>query len=480
MSLNDPQWGKRDDDDKRPQNNQDGPPDLDAIWQNINSRLNEMFGDKGSGNKRPPSGKGPKVPNFSLSHGGVVWIILIAILLWGASGFYIVDEGYRGVVTRFGKYTETTLPGLKWHIPVPVETVDVVPFTPVRSITIGYRNDISNRVDSEATMLTADENIIDILFVVQYDLHSSEAYVFNNRDPDQIVAFVAETAIREVIGKYGMDDALYRNREAIATDTRKLMQLMLDNYGTGETRDVSVEDIELAAELEEKSGAATTIEGAESDKAAGTETPATPTVVPTEPKPKPEPVPFIPENLEDKGTGINIIQVALQSIQPPDRVQAAFDDAVKAGQDQERMINEGEAYYNDVVPRADGVASRLVQEAEGYSQEVMNRAQGDASRFEQLYTEYRKAPDVTRNRLYLDTMQTVFANTNKVILDQQGGNNLLFLPLDKLMEASGAPPAAAATTPQSSYTTSGTTTSTTTTNTGVNRNDRDAFRNRER
>lgn len=474
MSLNDPQWGKRDDEKKRPQDNQDGPPDLDAIWQNINNRLNEMFGDKGSNNNRPPSGKKPKMPNVSLSHGSAVWIIIIALLLWGASGFYMVDEGSRGVVTQFGRYTQTTSPGLQWHLPFPIENVDVVPFSPVRSITIGYRNDISNRVDRESTMLTADENIIDILFVVQYDLHSAEAYVFNNRDPDQIVQFVAETAIREVIGKYGMDDALYRNREAIATDTRKLMQLMLDNYGTGETRDVSVDNIELTATAEGDNSASTTESAGENPQSGDlVVTPPPPT------EPKPESDPFIPENLEDKGTGINVIQVALQSIQPPDRVQAAFDDAVKAGQDQERMINEGEAYYNDVVPRADGIASRLVEEAEGYSQEVMSRAKGDASRFEQLFGEYRKAPEVTRNRLYLDAMQTVFANTSKIVIDQKGGNNLIFLPLDKLMEMSVSPKTVE-TAQQAPYTPSTASSSPTAASTGVNRNDRDAFRNRER
>ncbi|MDR1529979.1 MAG: FtsH protease activity modulator HflK [Burkholderiales bacterium] len=469
MSFNDPQWGKRDD-DKRPQNDQEGPPDLDVIWQNINRRLNEMFGEKGKngGNGRyPPSGNRPRIPGFSLSHGGVAWIIAAAILLWGASGLYKVDEGSRGVVTRFGKYMETTTSGLRWHLPFPIEDVDIVPFTPVRSITIGYRGDLANRIDREATMLTADENIIDILFVVQYDLHSAEAYVFNNRDPDIIVSFVAETAIREVIGKYGMDDALYRNREAIATDTRRLMQLMLDNYGTGETKDISVKDIDLAVVAEENNE--TTDGETSAAKLKVTDDAATNAPVTSSPT-------VIAENLEDKGTGINVIQVALQSIQPPDRVQAAFDDAVKAGQDQERMINEGEAYYNDVVPRADGIASRLLEEAGGYSQEIINRSKGDARRFEQLFAEYKKAPEVTRNRLYLDTMQTVFANTSKVILDQKGGNNLIFLPLDKLMEMSGAQQQSQTTVPVSVTPQTSDSSSTT----SYNRNDRDALRNRDR
>lgn len=367
MSFNDPQWGKRDD-DRRP-NDQDGPPDLDAIWQNLNKRLNDMFGEGGrNGNRGEPPTRRAGIPNLPGS--GLIWIVLIVIGLWLASGLYIVDEGSRGVVTRFGKYTVTTNPGLQWHFPFPVETVEVVPFTQVQVITIGYRNDVSNRIDREATMLTDDENIIDILFAVQYILKSADDYVFKNRDPNTIVSFVAETAIREIVGKNKMDDALYVNREQIAVQTQNLMQKMLDEYHTG----------------------------------------------------------------------VLVQQVTLQSIQPPDRVQAAFADAVKAGQDRDRMRNEGEAYANNVVPRAKGVAARLLEEANGYAAEVVQRAEGDASRFTQLYNEYRKAPEVTRNRLYLDTMQNVFENTSKVIVDQKSGNNLIFLPLDKLMEKAKTAP----------------------------------------
>ncbi len=365
MSLNDPQWGKKDG-DKRPPPGQDGPPDLDAIWQNVNRRLNEMFGGKDGGSRRPPSGNGPRMP--SLPGGSGAWIVGLVVALWLASGFYIVDEGSRGVVTRFGKYVETRQPGLQWHLPFPVERAEVVPFSQVQVKTIGYRGDVSNRIDREATMLTDDENIIDILFAVQYDLHSAEDFVFRNRDPDMIVGFVAETAIREIVGKNKMDDALYVNREQIATQTKALMQQMLDNYATG----------------------------------------------------------------------VRVQQVTLQSIQPPDRVQAAFADAVKAGQDRDRMKNEGEAYANDVVPRARGVASRLREEAVGYAGEIVRRAEGDAQRFSQLLFEYKKAPEVTRNRLYLDTMQSVMTNTGKVVIDQHNSNNLLYLPLDQLLQQSAA------------------------------------------
>src|SRR5689334_8690685 len=220
MSLNDPQWGKR---------GSGGPPDLDEIWRNVNRRINGLFG-----RRTTPSDPGPgggKRPMLPLS--GVGILAALVLLVWLASGFYIVDEGRRGVVTRFGKFTETTQPGPRWHLPFPVESVEVVDFSQVKTIEIGYRNTTRNKKDEEATMLTDDENIIDVMFAVQYNLKSAEDYVFNNRKPDQIVAFVAESAIREVVGRSKMDFALYEGRQKIANDTQTLMQGMLDRYRTG-------------------------------------------------------------------------------------------------------------------------------------------------------------------------------------------------------------------------------------------------------
>jgi membrane protease subunit HflK len=294
------------------------------------------------------------------------------LLVWLASGFYIVDEGRRGVVTRFGKYTETTSPGPRWHLPYPVEAVELVDFSQVKTVEIGYRNSTANKNAKEATMLTEDENIIDIQFAVQYKLsetpNSAEQYVFNNRKPDEMVKFVAESAIREIVGKAKMDFALYEGREQIAQQTRDLMQKSMDRYKTG----------------------------------------------------------------------VYIQKVTLQSVQPPDKVQAAFDDAVKAGQDRVRLVNEGQAYANDVIPRARGTASRLMEEANGYNTEVTQRAEGDASRFKSILTEYARAPGVTRDRLYLDMMQSVLTNSSKVLIDQKTGANLLQLPLDKLLQQSAA------------------------------------------
>ena len=358
MSLNDPQWGKR--------GGGGGPPDLDEIWRNVNRRMSELFGRKTGNEETPPDGGSPIKSKWPL--GGAGLLVALVLAVWLASGFYIVDEGRRGVVTRFGKYTETTQPGPRWHLPFPVEAVELVDFSQVKTIEIGYRNTPKNKVDKEAVMLTDDENIIDIQFAVQYNLKNAEDYVFKNRRPDQIAQFVAESAIREVVGKSKMDFALYEGREQIAKQTEQLMQQMLDRYGTG----------------------------------------------------------------------IFVQKVTLQSVQPPDKVQAAFDDAVKAGQDRERLKNEGQAYANDVVPRARGMASRLNEEASGYKTEVVQRAEGDASRFRDILTEYQKAPGVTRDRLYLDMMQSVLGNSSKVLIDQKSGSNLLNLPLDRLLQQGAA------------------------------------------
>lgn len=351
--ANEPQWGK---------GGNDGPPDLDELWRRFNQRLSGMFGGKG--------GKGGSGNASSGGSGlGIGLIVGVVFLLWVASGFYIVDAGERGVVTRFGRFVETTQPGPRWHIPYPIEAVKVVNIDQVRTVEVGYRGTVKNKVPDESLMLTDDENIIDLQFAVQYTLKDPEDYVFNNRSPDDAVMQVAETAIREIVGKNKMDYVLYEGRADIAAQATHLMQRILDRYKTG----------------------------------------------------------------------ISISKVTMQNAQPPEQVQAAFDDAVKAGQDRERLKNEGQAYANDVVPRAKGMAARLLQEADGYRQRVIDTAEGDASRFSQILAEYNKAPAVTRERMYLDTMQQILSSTTKVMVDQKsGGSNLLYLPLDKLMEKNAA------------------------------------------
>jgi membrane protease subunit HflK len=354
MGLNDPQWGNK---------NRGGPPDLEEVMRKINRKIESLFGKSGGG--APKGGSGGSFGGFANSIG---LIVLIVVLIWIASGFYIVDASQRGVVLRFGKQVEITDAGPRWHFPYPIETVEVVNLSQVRTVEVGYRDNVKNKMLKESLMLTDDENIIDIQFAVQYFLKDPAEFLFNNRMPDdrEIVRQVAETAIREVVGRSKMDFVLYEGREQVAASTTKLIQDILDRYKAG----------------------------------------------------------------------IIISKVTMQNAQPPEQVQAAFDDAVKAGQDRERQKNEGQAYANDVVPRAKGAAARLMQEADGYKQRVIADAEGDASRFKQILVEYEKAPQVTRERMYQDMKQQILTSTSKVIVDQKsGGGNLLYLPLDKLIQS---------------------------------------------
>ena len=373
MSLNDPQWGRggaggsdgERDGPKRP-GGQGGPPDLDELWRDFNRRLNNLFGKRGSGGRGDSGGGGGFQPDAKGAGLGVLAIIGAAFLIWLGSGFYIVQEGQVGVVTTFGRYTESTTPGFRWRGPWPIQAHEIVDVLSLRTLEIGARG----RTDrlKEALMLTDDENIVDIHFTVQYRIkegpNGARDFLFNSRDPTEAVTQTAESAMREVVGRKLMDSVLYESRQEIADQVRSRMQEMLDRYGTG----------------------------------------------------------------------ILVSAVAIQNAQPPEQVQAAFDDAVKASQDRERQINEGQAYANDVVPKSRGLASRLTQEAEGYRTRVVETAQGDASRFRQVLTEYNKAPAVTRDRMYLETMQQIFTNTTKVMVDTRSGNQLLYLPFDRLLQ----------------------------------------------
>jgi modulator of FtsH protease HflK len=357
MGLNDPQWGKK---------NNSGPPDLEELLRNFNNKIESLLGGRGGkGDGGAPGSGGGRGPAFGMGAGLIATIV---VLLWGASGFYIVDASQRGVVLRFGHYVETTQPGPRWHLPYPIESAEVVNISQVRTVEIGYRDNVKSKILKESLMLTADENIIDIQFAVQYFLKDPGDYLFNNRAPDENVRQAAETAIREIVGKNKMNFVLYEGREQVAASTTKLIQDILDRYKSG----------------------------------------------------------------------ILVSKVTMQNAQPPEQVQAAFDDAVKAGQDRERQKNEGQAYANDVIPRAKGAAARLMEESEGYRQRVIVSAEGDASRFKQVLVEYEKSPVVTRERLYIDMMQQVLTNSSKVMVDQKAGSNLLYLPLDKLIQSTNA------------------------------------------
>mgnify|MGYP003334213871 FL=1 len=349
--------------------NQDGPPDLDELFKDLRNKLGGILGQKkarndGGGGDQPP--RNAPISGDSIPIGP---IILIILLIWMATGFYIVDQGSRGVGLRVGKNTEITQPGPRWHIPYPVETVEVVNQEQVRTIEVGYRSSSSGVASQElreSLMLTGDENIIDLQFAVQYNLKSVQDFLFYNRSAENSVRGAAETAIREIVGKSEMDFVLYEGREEIAFKTKTLMQDILDRYQTG----------------------------------------------------------------------INVTSVTMQNAQPPEQVQAAFDDAVKAKQDQERQKNEGQAYANDVVPKARGSASRLIEEANGYKVSIENEATGNASRFEQIMFEYNRAPEVTKKRLFLEAQEEILSSVTKIIVDQKDSNSLLYLPLDKLINQS--------------------------------------------
>lgn len=350
-------------------NNQDqGPPDLDELLNDLGKKIGRLFGRKESTQKNSKPNNGgsqSKTPQDQLP---VTTIMLIIALIWAATGFYIVDQGSRGVVLRFGKNTEVTMPGPRWHIPFPVESVEVVNLEQVRTLEVGYRSSGNSVARSkelrESLMLTDDENIIDLQFAVQYNLKSAENFLFNNRSADASVRGAAESAIREIVGKSKMDFALYEGREEIAVKAKKLMQEILDRYDTG----------------------------------------------------------------------INVTSVTMQNAQPPEQVQASFDDAVKAKQDLERQKNEGQAYANDIIPKAKGAASRLTSEAQGYRVKVESEAKGNASRFEQILTQYNRAPEVMRDRIYIEAQEQILSNISKVIVDQKNSNSLLYLPLDKLIQ----------------------------------------------
>ena len=366
MALNDPNWGRGGSRGPQgPSGGNQGPPDLDELWRSFNRRLSDLFG-RGRGGGGDFGGP-PEPPSARRLGGGAIVLILLVLVVWIASGFYIVVEGQRGVVLSFGKFSKETLPGLSWRWPWPIQSHEIVNISQVRTLEVGYRNNVRTKVLKESLMLTDDENIVDLQFAVQYILNDPKAYLFNTRRPDDTAMQIAETSMREIIGKSKMDAILYESREEIALKATKLMQEIHDRYGTG----------------------------------------------------------------------ILMSAVTIQAAQPPEQVQAAFDDAVKAGQDRERLKNEGQAYANDVIPRARGAAARLTQEAEGYKARVVANAEGEASRFRQVLTEYSKAPAITRERIYIETLQSVLSSTSKILVDTRASGNLLYLPLDKLMQQAG-------------------------------------------
>jgi membrane protease subunit HflK len=337
-------WNQPGGDNKDPWGggNRKGPPDLDEVFKKLTDKLSAGFGNK----KGDGGGTG---------RGGIAGIMGLAILgfiIWVASGFYIVSEGERGIVLRFGKYQSVTNPGPHWHIPTPFEAVEMVDMEQVREFT------------HRASMLTQDENIVDIELAVQYLINDPVNFTFRVRSPEATLNDAVQSALREAVGKREMDYVLKEGRPQVAADTKTVTQAMLDMYHSG----------------------------------------------------------------------LLVTTVNLQQAQPPEEVQGAFYDAIKAREDNVRFINEAEAYSNGIIPRARGEAARVLEEATAYEAKISARAEGDASRFSQLLTEYEKAPDVTRERLYLETVESVLSSSSKVMVDTKRGNNLMYLPLDKIIQ----------------------------------------------
>ncbi len=364
---------------------QDGPPDLDELWRDFNRKLNGLLSGKrqgrGEGGGEPPSGgRSPMTPPSMKGAGiGAGLISGVALLIWLGSGFFIVQEGQQAVVTAFGKYSHTVDAGFQWRFPYPFQAHETVSVTQLRSVDVGRNTVVPATGLRDSSMLTEDENIVDIRFTVQYRLKDARAYLFENNRPDEAVVQAAESAVREIVGRSKVDQVLYEQRDAIAMDLMKSLQAQLDRLNAG----------------------------------------------------------------------ILVANVNVQNVQVPEQVQAAFNDAVKAGADRDRFKNEGQAYASDVIPRARGTAARLLEEAEGYRARVTAQAEGDAQRFRSVLTEYQRAPAVTRDRLYLETMQQVYSSVTKVMVDSRSGSNLLYLPLDRLMQQTGVTTAANPPAPES-------------------------------
>ncbi len=333
-------WNDESGNGKNPWNRDNQEPnDLDKIVQNWQKRLGALLGGRGGG----PAG------------GGGYFILIFVFVAWGLTGFYRVDEAERGVVQRFGAYTETTMPGLHWHLPFPIEVVDLVNTIVVTNY--AFRTE----------MLTADEQYVFIDMVIQYRRSDPVNFSFKVVDPELTLQDVTESALREVVGTSKLDTLVTGRREEITSRTSEVLQSTLDSYEAG----------------------------------------------------------------------ITVTSISLENVNYPQGVQAAVDDAQKARNDSERFLLLADAYSRNVVPKASGDAARVLEDARAYRERVIANAEGEAARFEALLVEYQKAPRVTRDRLYIDAIEQVYKNSKKVILDSQGSGNLLYLPIDKLIEGSG-------------------------------------------
>jgi membrane protease subunit HflK len=331
-----------------------GPPDLDEIVRKLQERVSGLFGGS---NKSGGSGGGGSAGGPDLSARTIGVIVAVLFIGWLFTGIYIVDPAERGVVTRFGAYTQTTEPGPHWHIPWPIEAVQIVNVDEISSFS------------HKALMLTKDENIVDVELTVQSRIQDAANYLYQDQTPEKTLRDATETVVRKTIGGSELDFILTEGRSAVAATIKERVQSLMDIYKTG----------------------------------------------------------------------LLVTSVNMQPAKPPDQVKEAFDDAIKAREDKERLENKAEAYANEILPQARGEAARAIADAKAYRDRVIAEAQGQTSRFTAVLGEYLKAPMVTRERLYLETMEEVLGESNKVLLDIPNGNSLMYLPLDQLMKQKPMP-----------------------------------------
>jgi len=333
-----------------------GPPDIDEVIKNLTKKINGLFGGAGGGST---GSGGSAQPPSGMSAGLLAGMVVVAAVIWGFLGFYIVDEAERGVVLRFGKVLDDVVqPGLHWNPPI-VDEVNLVNVSELNAKT--YQN---------RAMLTTDENIIDIAVTVQYRIEDPVDYVIAVQDPERSLDNAAESAIRHEVGSNFMDQILTTGREQMAAAVQDRLQEYMDAYTTG----------------------------------------------------------------------IRVARVNVVDTQPPDAVRPAFDDVIRAREDEQRAQNQAQQYANQRIPEARGEAQRQIEQANAYKEQVIAKAEGEASRFEQLLIEYQKAPQVTRQRMYIEAMQDVMTASSKIMIDVEGGNNMLYVPLDKILENSGTSP----------------------------------------
>lgn len=330
-----------------------GPPDLDEVVRKLQERLGGLFGGNKPSGGSSGGGGGFNLPGGDFSSRAVGTIVGILLVIWLATGIYIVEPAERGVVTRFGAYVDTTGPGPHWHVPWPFEAVTKVNVDEISTFS------------HSATMLTQDENIVDVELTVQSRIQDAGDYLFQVADPDQTLRDATVTVVRVTVGGSKLDFVMTEGRGAVAVTIQERVQALMDQYQTG----------------------------------------------------------------------LLVTSVNMQPAKPPEQVKAAFDDAIKAREDKERLENQAEAYANEVLPQARGEAARIIADARAYRDQVIARSEGETARFTAILTEYLMAPEVTRQRLYLETMEQVLGDSNKVIIDvEDGGDSLLYLPIDQLMK----------------------------------------------